>query len=117
MWNLPAGYMENGETVVNGALRELKEEAGAELDLWHQHTLYSIPHVNQVYIHYIGELKKGLHAAGEETEESKLFFPDEIPWDDLAFTSTEFAIKAYLQAKTTPQTPQVHQGEYIPDKN
>ena len=112
LWNLPAGYLENGETVETGALRELKEEAGAELELWHQHTLYSLPHVNQVYIHFIGDLREGRHHAGEETTDSQLFSPEEIPWDQIAFSSTEFAIRKYLEYNTTPANSQVHIGAY-----
>ncbi|HAA12267.1 MAG TPA: hypothetical protein DCE41_11425 [Cytophagales bacterium] len=114
LWNLPAGYLENGETVESGALRELWEEAGAKLKLWHQHTLYSLTHVNQVYIHFIGDLIEGKHHAGEETLDSQLFAPEDIPWSSIAFTSTEFAIRRYLESDTTPDTPIVHLGEYIP---
>jgi len=114
-WNLPAGYLENGETVENGALRELREEAGAQLDLWHQHTLYTITHVNQVYILFIGDLVDGQHHAGEETLDSELFAPEDIPWESIAFSSTEFALKKYLEAQTTRDKPQVHIGEYKPE--
>ena len=110
LWNLPAGFLELEETVEAGARRELREEALAEIDVWHQHTLYTIPHVGQVYIHFIGELINGKHAPGVETTESVLFAPEDIPWDEIAFTSTTFAIKKYLEHQTTPSEPMVHQG-------
>ena len=54
-WNVPSGYMENGETVEEGAAREVWEEAAAKVEITGMHTLYDIPHINQVYIHFLGK--------------------------------------------------------------
>ncbi|HEV8517020.1 MAG TPA: NUDIX hydrolase, partial [Burkholderiales bacterium] len=50
LWTVPAGFMENGETTYQGALRETLEEANANVEIGPLYSLYNIPHINQVYI-------------------------------------------------------------------
>lgn len=95
-WNIPSGYLENGETVEEGAIREVWEEAKAEVTALQLKTIYSLPHINQVYIHFIGSLKEGAFGIGEESLEVQLFSEEDIPWKDLAFTSSVFTLKKYF---------------------
>ncbi len=95
LWNLPSGFMENHETTEEGALRELREEAMAEAELIRLLSIYSLPHFNQVYMHFLVRLE-GTWGCGIETSEIKLFYPDELPWDEIAFSSNTFALQAYL---------------------
>lgn len=97
MWNLPGGFLENGETVEQGALRELKEEANANIRIKRMHSLYSIPHINHIYMHFVGELVDGQYSIGEETSEVRLFGEQEIPWDELAFSSNTFALEKFFE--------------------
>ena len=94
-WNVPGGYMENGETVEEGAKREVWEEAEAKVEILGIHTIFSIPHINQVYIHFLGKLIKPEFGIGVESSEVKLFKETEIPWDTIAFTSSIFTLKNY----------------------
>ena len=55
-WTLPCGFLENGETVEAGAMRETLEEAEAKVDLERLYAVYSIPHINQVYMVFLAEL-------------------------------------------------------------
>ena len=96
-WNVPSGYMENGETVEEGALREVWEEALAKVDLIGIHTIFSIPHINQMYIHFLGELRNENYKPGPESLEVQLFSEEEIPWDDIAFTSSVFTLEHYFE--------------------
>lgn len=84
-WTLPAGFLENGETAEAGALRETWEEARAEVELDDLYTLFSLPHISQIYLFYRGRLRAPEFGAGAETEAVALFSENEIPWDDLAF--------------------------------
>lgn len=96
-WNVPSGYMENGETVEEGALREVREEAMAQVKITGMHTIYSIPHINQVYMHFLGELQgPDAFGVGEESLEVRLFAEAEIPWDEIAFTSSVFSLRRYF---------------------
>ena len=112
-WNLPGGYLEQGETVEEGAARELFEEADAQISIRGLHAVYSIPHIGQVYMHFIGELKDGLYGVGEESLESRLFTPETIPWDEIAFTSTAYSLKRYLE-DLDHGIEQTHIGQYEP---
>jgi ADP-ribose pyrophosphatase YjhB (NUDIX family) len=96
-WTLPAGYLENGETVADGARRELLEEACASARALQPYGLYNIRHVNQVYLMFIAELASEEFGAGEETSEVGLFEAHAIPWDELSFPVVEMTLRRYLQ--------------------
>ena len=85
LWTLPAGFMENGETVAQAALRETWEEAHATPELGQLYVVTSIPTISQVYMLYLAFLTNGQYESGPETLETRLFGMDEIPWDELAF--------------------------------
>lgn len=100
-WNLPAGYLEDGEKSEDGAAREVMEEAGAEINIEGVHLVYNLPQANQVYIHFLAELKDGKYSNGPESIETALFTEEEIPWNDMAFTSSYFALKRYFEDRKT----------------
>ena len=84
-WTLPAGYLENGETVAAGAIRETLEEAGARVEILGPYALYNICYVNQIYLMFRAQLKDNNFNAGQETLEVKLFSEKDIPWEEIAF--------------------------------
>ncbi len=84
-WTLPAGFLENGESLEAGAARETREEACAEVKVLGLYTTFSLPHISQVYMFFRAELTGGAFAAGEETTEVALVERADIPWDQLAF--------------------------------
>lgn len=108
-WNLPAGFMENGESAEEGAIRETLEEANAKVDLIRLHTVYSVVHVNQVYLIFLVKLRSPHFSPGQETLETQLFAPEDIPFEDIAFSSNVFTLKRYL---TDPESTEVHLGSY-----
>jgi len=85
LWTIPAGFMENGETVAEAAARETREEALAAVTVGGLYALYNLPHRNQVYMIFTGALPTPHCAAGSETLEAALVEEEEIPWDELAF--------------------------------
>lgn len=96
LWTVPAGFMEIGETVKEGALRETIEEAEAVATQPQLYCLYDIPHIGQVYMLYLSQLKDGKFGAGMESLECQLFEVDEIPWDDLAFEAVRRTLTYYI---------------------
>jgi ADP-ribose pyrophosphatase YjhB (NUDIX family) len=95
LWTVPAGFMENGETTFEGAIRETIEEANARVEIGPLYALYNIPHVNQVYILFRARLLDPNVRAGAETLEVRLFSEAEIPWDQIAFASIRDALARY----------------------
>jgi len=106
-WTLPAGFMENGETSVNGAWRETFEEACAKVNITKIFSLMNIPKAMQVHIFYLADFD-GNHATSSESLETQLFAIDEIPWDELAFNSVYYTLKnyiSYIQSNKASELP------------
>lgn len=95
-WTLPAGFMENGETVADAAVRETTEEACARIALGEMFSLISVPHIDQVHVIYRARLLDLDFSAGVETLELRLFSEDEIPWDDIAFRTIQLTLRHYF---------------------
>ncbi len=95
-WTLPAGFMENHETVAAAALRETREEANARVELGAMYTLLSVPHISQVHVIYRARLLDLDFAPGEETLEVALFREEDIPWDDIAFRTIAVTLRHYF---------------------
>lgn len=105
LWTLPAGFMENGESTADGALRESWEEAQATLEIDQLYALYDLPYINQVYFFYKGELSNLDFGAGEESLEVALFAEDEIPWDELAFSVVTKTLEHYFNDRKSGVFP------------
>jgi ADP-ribose pyrophosphatase YjhB (NUDIX family) len=94
-WTLPAGWLENGETVSGCALRETQEEACAEVDDLQPYVLANLPFINQVYFFLRARLVNTTFHAGAESLEVKLFSPEAIPWDELAFSAVHDTLRFF----------------------
>jgi len=103
LWTVPAGYMENGETTQQGAVRETLEEANARVEIVSLYALYNIPHINQVYILFRARLLDDRIGPGAETLEARLFALDEIPWDAIAFASVRNTLQHYRDDRARGQ--------------
>jgi ADP-ribose pyrophosphatase YjhB (NUDIX family) len=99
LWTLPAGFMENGESNIEGAARETFEEANARLENMQLYCVFSVVHINQIYIMYIGDLVDGEASAGSESLEVALFDESEIPWSQIAFRVISENLRLYFEDK------------------
>ena len=105
LWTLPAGFMENGETAAEGALRETWEEAMARPTLQGLYALTSIPYISQVYMIFRATLDAPEHAPGPESLETQLFSVDQIPWDELAFQTVRKTLTQWVQDQSRGSYP------------
>jgi ADP-ribose pyrophosphatase YjhB (NUDIX family) len=94
-WTVPAGFMELGETIAQGAARETLEEACAEVEVGHLFASVDVVDAGQVHLFFTAKLL-GDFAAGEETLEAALFREAEIPWNEVAFLSGTFALQRFF---------------------
>ena len=95
-WTLPAGFMENAETLQEGALRETKEETQAAPKIIAPYTAFSLTHISQVHFFYLANLGDEKFGPTSESSEVKLFTKDEIPWDEIAFPTVTKTLKYYF---------------------
>lgn len=98
-WVFPGGYVDLGEEVTLAAVREAREEAGLDVRLDHLINVYSYPGGAPVIIVYAATMISGELAMDDEGLEIREFGLDEIPWDDLAFRSTNDALRDYIAEK------------------
>jgi len=96
LWTLPAGFLENGETLDTGAVRETLEEANTRVALGPLYTIISLPHISQVYIMFRAQLLDRDFGPGPESLEVRLFDEDEIPWEELAFRTIGRTLRNYF---------------------
>lgn len=101
LWTLPAGFMENDESATEGAAREAMEEANARVEIEDLYTVYSIPHISQVYMMFRARLLDPDVSPGVESLEVKLVTEDEIPWEELAFAMVRRTLTHYLEDRRT----------------
>lgn len=111
LWNIPSGYLENGESVADGARREVREEAAATVRIDYLITVYNLEKINQVYLQFVGELLGGRFGVGPESLECKLFTEADIPWNDIAFTSSVFTLNRYFESRRSGSR-QLHRASY-----
>ena len=97
LWTLPAGFMENGETIEEGALREAQEEANLSLHNLQLYTVLSLPHINQIYMMFKGDITTDTFSPGVESLETRLFSEADIPWDQLAFHVIKTTLNYYFE--------------------
>ncbi|MBV6418661.1 MAG: NADH pyrophosphatase [Steroidobacteraceae bacterium] len=96
-WTVPAGFMENGETLQQAAERESHEEALARVEIGSLVSIVHVLQVGQVHVFFRARLADPEFGVGPESLESKLVTEAEIPWDDLAFPSITFTLRRYLE--------------------
>lgn len=98
-WTLPAGFMENNETLIQAAARETLEEANARVEIGNLYTVYSLPHISQVYFLFRARLLDLDFKPGIESLEVKLVSEEEMPWEELAFRVIHDPLKQYFEER------------------
>lgn len=97
-WTLPGGFLELGEALQEGARRETEEETRLLVEIGRLVGAYSRPHAGIVTLVYEASVVGGAAEPGDETSEVRDFGPDEIPWDELAFSTNASALRDWVAA-------------------
>jgi ADP-ribose pyrophosphatase YjhB (NUDIX family) len=95
-WTVPAGFMENGETMQQAAARECREEALAEVEIGSLLAVVNVTRANQVHVMFRAKLHEPKFAPGIESLEVALYEEAAVPWSELAFASGEYALRQYF---------------------
>jgi len=103
-WTLPAGFMEEGESVEEAARREAREEAMADIEIEQLLGVYSVPRIAQVQVMFRARLISDI-APGPESTEVKLVAWQDIPWSELAFPTVVWALTHYAASRNLPAFP------------
>jgi ADP-ribose pyrophosphatase YjhB (NUDIX family) len=112
LWNIPGGFMENDETTEDGAVREMFEETNGRVNVIGLHTVFNVVPVNQVHLHYLVEMLDLNYSLTPESIDIQLFTEEEIPWHDVAFASSKFALKKYFEDRKN-KTRNTHIGSLL----
>jgi len=96
LWTLPAGFLENAETLGDGAARETLEEARARVDLGPLYTVINLPHISQIYVMFRARLLDLDFGPGTESLEVALFDEAQVPWGQLAFRTIARTLRLFF---------------------
>jgi ADP-ribose pyrophosphatase YjhB (NUDIX family) len=101
-WVFPGGYVDRGEPLTTAATREAREECGLDVRLDGLVNIYSYPGRAPVIVVYAATAIGGELCHDDECLETAVFGQAQIPWDNLAFRSTEEGLRDYLNGVRHP---------------
>jgi len=104
-WTVPAGFMENSETLAEAAARETHEEALAHTESLALYAVFNLPHISQVYVMFRAQVPAGEAAAGPESLEVGWFEERDVPWDELAFPVVHESLRLYFADRSRGDFP------------
>src|SRR5256885_2761069 len=79
-WTVPAGFLENGETLQQAAARESLEEALAQVTVGSLLSVVHVLHAEQVHVFFRASLPAARFGAGAARPEGVLGAPARSPW-------------------------------------
>ncbi|MFL6624254.1 MAG: NUDIX hydrolase [Sulfurifustaceae bacterium] len=112
LWTLPAGFLENNETTIEGAARETLEEAAARVRITQLYTMFNVPQISQIYVMFLADLLAPEFGPGTESLEVALYDEAEIPWDRIAFPVVEQTLRFYFDDQRRSRFG-VHIGDIV----
>jgi ADP-ribose pyrophosphatase YjhB (NUDIX family) len=105
-WAQPGGFMEIDETVAEAAIRETLEETGLLVEPGEIVGLYSRLEAAVVVLVFEATIVGGEARRTPEALEIRHFAADEIPWPDVAFATSFWALRDWVERR--------HPGTSVP---
>jgi 8-oxo-dGTP diphosphatase len=99
LWVVPGGFVDLGEKVEEAVVREALEETSLNVRVVRLLKVHSYHHSRTVLLSYVTEYLSGELRAGDEELEAQVFAPEDIPWEEIAFSSTREALEEYLEQR------------------
>jgi ADP-ribose pyrophosphatase YjhB (NUDIX family) len=99
-WTLPAGFLENGETVREGAWRETYEEARVRVEIIAPFRLFDLAFVNQLYLMFRASIAVPEFSPTPESSEVRLVLEKDIPWEEIAFPVIAKTLQHYFRDRS-----------------
>ena len=97
LWVVPGGFVDVGELLEEAVVRETLEETLLQVEVVRLFNIYSYKDHRTVVAAYLTRYLDGRLAAGDETLEARVFAPEDLPWDEIPFRSTQSALTDYLK--------------------
>jgi len=116
-WTLPAGYLENGETVQQGAVRETLEETRSRVAIIAPYRMFNLVFVHQIYLMFRARLLDSDFGPTKESTEVRLFSESDIPWEDIAFESIRQTLADFFSDRPAQAYPFEIKQILPPEKN
>ena len=104
-WTLPAGFLENGESISDGAIRETEEEALITPNLGEIIAIVDVVYAEQVHVFFRARLDNLDFGPGRESLDVKLFKLTEIPWEEIAFKTVKIALRTQINKASNDSIP------------
>ena len=97
-WTFPGGYVDFGEMPEPAALRETVEEVGMIVTIERLLGIYADA-LNPIAAVVVYLARPGRESPGlsDEANEVRYFAPAEIPWEEIAFRTTETALRDWIK--------------------
>ncbi len=111
LWAQPGGFLEIDETVHQAAIRETFEETGLVIEPGEIIGLYTRLEAAVVTIAFESTVVGGNAAPTAEALEIAAFPPERIPWADLAFRTTTWMLRDWIDRRRPDLTwPPIERG-------
>jgi len=107
-WDMPGGFLEEGEDPLDCVMRELREEAGIGLTdpqllgIWIDRYEYKRRLVATLNLYYSARIGEGTPEPADDVAELRWFAPDDVPVGELAFGHITEVISVWRERNKHP---------------
>lgn len=98
-WSFPSGFIDAGEVLEEGAVRETKEETGLDARIERLLGAYSSRGERVIFLAYAARVTGGRIEVGPECQDARFFPPDALP--PLAFPHDQAILRAWRRLKAS----------------